>query len=390
MLFPNLGNGGYDVQGYDLALSYSPLSAVRTLGGTATMTAKATQPLSRFSLDLQGFVVSSVTVDGQAAAFARFDSGTDPLAAHKLRITPASPIASGATFTVVTAYAGTPPEIVDPDGSKEGFAATTDGAWVVGEPMGSMGWFPNNNHPSDKATFRLAMTVPPLLDVVGNGILEADTGKLGVSRTMTWNETHPMATYLATATIGSFNVTKSTHDGLPYYDAAESVPGTGIADEDDALALFKARYGDYPFSIAGSIVDPPPSLLDYGYALETQTKPIYPSAAFAEASTVSHELAHQYFGDSVSITQWQQIWLNEGFAEFSSWLYGSNSCGATPKACYDAAYGANAAGADFWKIPPGAPQSAADIFDTDAEYTRGAMTLEALREISATASSSTS
>lgn len=378
-LFPNLGNGGYDAQGYDLSLSYTPVLPLQaaTLAGTTTMTAKAWpgQALGRFSLDFQGFTVTSVTVGGQPAKFTRFDGGAGPYDAHKLRITPASPIPADSTFVVVVAYSGVPPEIVDPDGSSEGFLPTDDGAFVVNEPMGSMGWFPNNNHPSDKATFKVSMTVPAALDVVGNGLLESNTLN-GISRTFVWNETNPMSTYLSTATIGRFTVIPTTVNGLPYYDATDPAagPGTGVLNEPAIIALFEERFGEYPFAITGSIVDNFPTV---GYALETQTKPIYPLGAFAGDATVAHELGHQWYGDSLSPLRWEDIWLNEGFAEFTSYLYLE---GGGPTDSYYASTYSKPPDSPFWTVPPAVPPTGAELFDP-AIYERGAAALAALRII---------
>jgi aminopeptidase N len=337
------------------------------------MKAVASHDLTRFSLDFQGYDITTLTVNGAPATYER--------AENKLRITPAAPIAKGSILTVVTSYNGSPPVITDPDGSSEGFLQTPDGAFVAGEPMGSMGWFPNNNHPSDKATFNLALTVPAPTVVVGNGVLES-SALSGTSRTWVWNETHPMATYLSTATLGTFRVTESDHAGLHYYDAIDPTagPSDGVAEEPAVIALYSARYGAYPFSIVGSIVDnqPDPSVL---YALETQTKPIYPLGPLADAGTVSHELAHQWFGDSLSPKRWEDIWLNEGFAEFSAWLYAESTGGDTTKKHFDDSYAAHDDADTFWKVKPAAPADGAELFDSDAMYERGAMTLAALRQI---------
>jgi hypothetical protein len=372
-LFPNLGNGGYDAQNYKLALTYTPLSHM--LSGTATMSALATQRLTRFSLDFRGFTVSSVKVDGVAATVERL-AGPGDADPWKLRVTPAAPITQGAPFVVVVAYSGTPPVITDPDGSSEGFLQTSDGAIVVCEPMGSMGWFPNNDHPSDKATFDLSMTVPATHTVVGNGTLVSSASN-GGNRTWVWQETHPMATYLATATVGVFSVTESDHDGIHFYDALDPFAGTasGVSSEPAAIALFSSRYSPYPFSWTGGIVD---NALSVGYSLETQTKPVYPSGLAAGSSTVSHELAHQWFGDSVSVKRWEDIWLNEGFAEFSSWYFGESTGGTSTQARFDSAY---ADSNMTWSVPPAAPPTGGDLFDSDAMYTRGAMVLAALRKI---------
>ena len=158
-LFPQIGNGGYDALHYDLRLAYDP--ATTTLDGRVALTARATQRLRAFSLDLQGFEVSEVSVDGEAANFTR--------AATKLLVEPVGRrIRLGSTFRVQVRYRGVPEPVTDPDGSREGWFATDDGAFVVGEPIGSQGWFPNNNTPADKATYDVRTSVPAGLTVVGN------------------------------------------------------------------------------------------------------------------------------------------------------------------------------------------------------------------------------
>jgi aminopeptidase N len=135
--FPLGGNGGYDVAHYGLRLRYDP--ATRHLDGSATIRATATQDLSRFDLDLRGFRISRLTVNGRAASFTR--------QGQELVITPARGLPAGRAFKVVVHYAGVPAVITDPDESIEGWVPTDDGAFVVGEPQGSPGWYPANDNP---------------------------------------------------------------------------------------------------------------------------------------------------------------------------------------------------------------------------------------------------
>ena len=193
--FPNAGNGGYDVGNYDLKLAYDP--GTDMLDGKAVVTATATQDLSRFDLDLRGFQISRLTVNGVAATFARDG--------QELVITPQTGISSGSTFSVAVEYSGVPEVIVDPDQSIEGWIPTDDGAFVVNEPQGSPGWYPCNDNPRDKATFDFAVTVPEGLTAMANGVLVSSTTS-GGRTTWVWKETDPMATYLATSTLGRFDL----------------------------------------------------------------------------------------------------------------------------------------------------------------------------------------
>ena len=158
--FPKYGNGGYDVASYDLKLSYTPASG--QLDGTATISATATQDLSAFNLDLAHLAASEVTVDGQAA--------TTKATGDELVVTPAAGIVKGSAFTVVVDYGGKPQALDNETLGVGGWLRTKDGAFALGQPESASTWFPVNDHPSDKATFALAMTVPDGLEVLSNGL----------------------------------------------------------------------------------------------------------------------------------------------------------------------------------------------------------------------------
>ncbi|HEX3201249.1 MAG TPA: M1 family peptidase, partial [Actinomycetes bacterium] len=167
--FPLAGNGGYDVAHYTLRLRYDP--ATRHLDGAATIRAVATQDLSRFDLDLRGFRISRLSVNGRAASFTRHG--------QELAVTPAKGLPAGRPFRVVVHYAGVPAVITDPDESIEGWVPTDDGAFVVNEPQGSPGWYPVNDNPQDKATYTFRVTVPRGLTVMANGVLASRTSAGG-------------------------------------------------------------------------------------------------------------------------------------------------------------------------------------------------------------------
>src|SRR5215211_3956455 len=214
--FPLAGNGGYDVAHYGLRLRYDP--ATRHLDGRATIRAVATQDLSRFDLDLRGFAISRLSVNGRTASFTR--------RGQELVITPARGLPAGRAFTVVVHYAGVPVVVTDPDESIEGWVPTDDGAFVVGEPQGSPGWYPVNDNPQDKATYTFKVTVPKGLTVMANGVLVSRTS-VGGRTTFVWREGLPMAPYLATSTLGRFDLTQyRLASGLPVYIAIDPTLST--------------------------------------------------------------------------------------------------------------------------------------------------------------------
>ncbi|MFL6062843.1 MAG: M1 family aminopeptidase [Marmoricola sp.] len=208
--FPLDGNGGYDVAHYDLALRYQP--STRVLVGRATIRAVATKSLSRFDLDLRGLTVDAVRVAGRGAHWSRYR--------HELVITPAHGIAKGHAFTVVVAYHGVPHPVRDAEGLQEGFAPTDDGANAVGEPHGAATWFPVDDHPRDKASYTMRVTVPAGVTAVANGVLAGRRDHDALT-TWTWAAREPMASYLATVSIGKFDLHAYTRDGIRYWDAID-------------------------------------------------------------------------------------------------------------------------------------------------------------------------
>jgi aminopeptidase N len=363
--FPQAGNGGYDVTHYGLVLDYNP--AHNLLGGTVTVSAKATQDLSRFDLDLRGFVISRLLVNGRPAAFARDG--------QEVVVTPPTGLQAGRPFTVTVDYRGTPSVVTDPDDSIEGWVPTDDGAFVVCEPQGAPAWFPCNDTPRDKATFDFAVTVPKGLTVMANGVLVSHASRNGKT-TWVWHESDLMATYLTTATLGRFDLTQYKARGIPVYVAVDS-----SLPKDDVLAKLPAAvdyyisiYGPYPFNAVGAVVD---SAEVVGYSLETQTKPVFDQ--MPDEATLVHELAHMWLGDSVTLTQWPDIWLHEGFATFSEWLWTEHEGGPTAQQRFDDLYATSADTLELWNPPPGNPGEPAYLFSWSM-YDRGAMTLQALRD----------
>jgi len=156
--YPGLGNGGYDVQHYDLDLAYS---SDGTVDADVVITAVATQNLSGLNLDFVGWEVNDLTIDGAEVAFLR--DGDELVITHR--------IPSGEHFTIDVSYGGTPQPM-------QSAAIPIEVGWLVGpeseqfvvaEPDAAHSWFPANDHPLDKATFSFAVTVPTGLTGVANG-----------------------------------------------------------------------------------------------------------------------------------------------------------------------------------------------------------------------------
>jgi aminopeptidase N len=365
--FPKAGNGGYEVDHYNLGLRYFQHGR---LLGIARIDATATQDLSRFDLDFRGSHVERLTVDGEDAAVERDG--------QELVVTPVNVLANGDAFRVRVYYAGKPSAIIDPDGSKEGWLHTGDGAVALGEPQGSPAWYPCNDYPTDKATYRVYVTVPKGLQGISNGTLVKRHRHTG-STSFKWSVDEPMATYLSTVAIGKFDLDRARIAGVPSWVAIDPHEAQGASSLErsirDVLGFESGKFGTYPFSASGATVDNGPPV---GYALETQTRPFFPYPP--GESLVVHELAHQWFGDSVTPSRWQDIWLNEGFAEWSEWFWAEKHGGPSAQKRFDELYATAASNSSFWNPPPGDPGGPEHLFDNTI-YVRGAMALQALRHM---------
>ncbi|WP_328664877.1 M1 family metallopeptidase [Streptomyces sp. NBC_00328] len=372
-LFPALGNGGYDVVHYGLTLSYVP--ETNRLKGTAVITARATQNLSRFNLDLSGLRVRAATVQGAKAQVTRRDD--------ELSVTPATTVRNGELFKTVVTYDGTPRTLVGDDGGMEGWIETDDGSTALGQPTGSTTWFPGNHHPSDKATYDITVTVPKdedgdPYDVVSNGKLITEVDK-GETVTRRWRTEEPMASYLAHISVGYFEIHKGRIDDLPFYVAIDPDESAGAAKVPDLVPEIvrwaSARFGPYPFSSTGAIVDHLPGL---GYALETQTKPYFGKAP--DEALLVHELAHQWFGNSVTPSTWKDMWLSEGLATYAEWLWEEERGGRNADEIFEDFYdGTDSESEGIWAFPPADPPSGRRVSDPPV-YGRGAMVVHKVRE----------
>jgi aminopeptidase N len=316
-LYPLLGNGGYDVQDYNLRVLYPRKDPKQTVTGTVTITAVATQNLSRFDLDFGGDSVGRVEVNGSAARFARDGD--------ELVITPRHYLKRGKRFRVtVSNYTSTPIE-ANAD-SPAGFVTTADGTFMAGQPNQSHNYFPSNDHPRDMATYTITLTAPAGWTAVANGRHLRDRSHGGYVSSV-YRESKPMASELIQAAVGDFVVhTRPPVNGVPIRDvvprrlADDLLPKAEV--ERPQLAWMIGKVGRYPFENYGSLVVD----TDLGFALETQTISLYDTSLFGAPKFVldpvmAHELAHMWFGDSVAPYSWSDVWQSEGHATWYELLY---------------------------------------------------------------------
>ena len=374
-LYPNLGNSGYDVQHYTLDLVVQDVAASDLVGKT-TIEARARQTLSSFNLDFIGFEITTILVNDEPARFQR--------SRQELTVTPSTPLAEDEPFIVEVQYQGSPGEMDSMAIQiQTGWITFDGGSFVLSEPDGAASFYPVNDHPLDKATYTFRVTVPEPFEAAANGVLK-ETIDNGDTTTFLFEARDPMASYLATVNIDEFDLeTSQSGRGVPirnYYP-------TGLPEgmrkpferQGEMLDYFSGLFGDYPFELYGALVID----LDFGAALETQTLSIF-SKAMIDANqpegseqVVAHELAHQWFGDSVSLADWQDIWLNESFATYAQGLWIEHTRGRDELDEWVRRMYAFVREEHESMSPPGEPP--ADRLFNQGVYSWGALCLHALR-----------
>ncbi|SDT03926.1 Peptidase family M1 [Friedmanniella luteola] len=374
--FPRAGNSGYDVDRYTIDLDLG--AGDGSLTGTTTFVARATQDLAWFWFDL-ALDVRAVQVDGAAAAVSR-DGATD------VRVQPVRPVPVGAEFSVRVEYAGTP-AAVEVDGASPVHQRGAEWS-VFGEPEASAWWFPADDHPSDPALVDVSVRVPAGVEAVSVGRLASrDTGDEADFDTWHWVAGQPMATYLAFVSVGPYRLEEGVQDGRStVYAVSEQLTGRQQRAALDRLRtsgatvrVLETMFGPYPFTELGGVV--PSAPLEFG-ALETQTRPVYDARAITDADfapeLLAHELAHQWFGDQVTLRAWDDVVNSEGWASWVAWAVVERTGGPSAAAAFERTYAAARSDRRIWSVDltdPGRDH----LFD--AVYTRGPLALQALRTL---------
>lgn len=368
--YPQDGNGGYDVSDYNLAVDYAPASHL--LSASETISARATQALSSFNLDLTGLTVDSVLVNGKDATFTRTGE-------HELVITPEKSLRRGLPFWTQIQYHGTPSPISDPVLGDNGWQyAKSGGAFVAGEPRSASTWYPVNDTPLDKATFHFAITVPNEWGVIANG-RELGTAKTATGTTHFWAEETPAVPYMTTVAIDKWEFDRTRlSNGRPVVSAyAPSTSAATRAAEarlPEIIDFLSSKFGPYPVDAAGGIFLAEP----IGFSLETLSRPIYSGRA-GNIQTIVHENAHQWYGDSVAVEHWKDVCMNECFASYAQWLWSEAKDGQDLNARY---LGTVKAVPDaFWTDPANKlyDMGPGHEFTRNGVYQKGPLALHALK-----------
>lgn len=367
---PATGNFGYRVSRYDLDLEYKV--AINRLTGSATITTATLAALRTFTLDLSdALTVTKVSVNGRRPAQFR-SSG------NKLHITLTDTLPAGAAMTIAVRYGGTPRPIHSLWG-EVGFEELTEGVLVAGQPNGASSWFPCDDHPSAKASLRLRISTEAPYYAIANGELVSRRARAGMT-TWTYEQAEPTSTYLMTLQIGMYDRHRIAKNGVGIHavlpDRLRHNFDQDFADQPQMMKLFVKLFGPYPLATGYTVVVTDD---DLEIPLEAQGISIFGAnhcdGRGGAERLIAHELAHQWFGNSVTAKRWRHIWLHEGFACYAEWLWSEHS-GRRSADDWARHYHQRLADSpqDLLLADPG-PR---DMFD-DRVYKRGALTLHALR-----------
>lgn len=317
---PGLGNTGYDVEHYHLQLAIAPETS--TIVASAAISATTTMPnLGQISLDFVGFEIRSLAVDGVPASYQREGA--------KLWVTFPQPLLKeGTAFTVEVSYAGQPVQEDSPYIHYVDYLGLifpgNNTFYTLSEPDGARYWFPANDHPLDRATFRTVITVPEGMAAISNGQLVdsyVDTMPDGSdAATFVWEHAYPMATYLALAAGGHYlRLDGQSPGGIPlvyyYFPEMEEEYLEAVDITGEAMEWLSGLLGPYPYESYGQV-----SYYAMGISMEMETMTLL-SYQMLDERTVVHEMTHSWFGNWVALDTWGDTWRKEGLATYMEVLW---------------------------------------------------------------------
>ncbi|MGO3288331.1 M1 family metallopeptidase [Brachybacterium sp.] len=365
---PRHGDSNFEVLHYDLNLAYRVEG--NRLDGDATLTCRVLEEADALHLDLHGLHPQKVFVDGRAHGFTHLRG----------RLTVKLPLSLGTELTVRVKYSGKPRPVSTRALGSAGWEELEDGVIVAAQPHGAPTWFPCNDRPDNKATYAITLSAPPGYTVAVSGELQG-TSRKGNAVTWSYQQTVPMPTYLATVQIGRYRTLEQAGAPVPVRTIAPRE--LSVADLEGSFALqpamltfFTGLFGDYPFASYTAVITED----ELEIPLESQGLSTFGSnfvdTAWESVRLIAHELSHQWFGNSVTLERWQDIWLHEGFACYCEWLWAEESGVSTVRAEVEKHHTllADLPQDDLQLADPGP----ALMFD-DRVYKRGALAVHALR-----------
>ncbi len=300
-------------------------------GNVLTVARVAALSTNTVTFDLSSpMIVDSVRVDGVAPASTIRTIST-------FEVHTARTYLQGETIAVRIYYHGYPIQTgFGSFGAKPLADGVTPWYWTLSEPYGARDWWPCIDHPSDKAdSLDVSITCRQPLIGVSQGVLTGTLVNPDTTRTFQWKHRYPIATYLVSVTISNFNSFTDWYHSAP----TDSMPVVNYVTPDiDAknpsyranaaltpgmLSIYASLFGEYPF------VREKYGHVEFGWSggMEHQTLTSLGTYAFS-VGTISHELAHQWFGDLITCRTWPDLWLNEGFATYCEALYQERAVGS--------------------------------------------------------------